>query len=98
MGPENKHPKRLTQKQINQIMQEIDIIKKHYKQKYSSITIEKNYEKHRKAIKEAIKHLKQLIEEASEPIKYRETIKPKGSLLHLPSWDVRYKIQRNNKT
>ncbi len=74
MGSENKQPKRLTQKQINQIMQEIDIIKKHYKQKYSSITIEKNYEKHRKAIKEAIKHLKQL-EEASKPIKYRETIK-----------------------
>ena len=43
MGSENKQPKRLTQKQINQIMQEIDIIKKHYKQKYSSITIEKNY-------------------------------------------------------
>jgi len=77
MAPEKSKDIRLTQKQINQILQELEIIKQHYKQKYSSLTIEKNYEKNRKAIREALSNLKQIVEEASKQIKHKEE-KPTG--------------------
>ena len=69
MAERNK-PRRLTQKQINQIIQELEVIKRHYKEKYSTITIDKGYEKNRKAIKQALLNLKQLVEEASKEMRY----------------------------